>query len=296
VAVGDRKGFVHAWDVPGRTKLWSVEPKGLVSDLAFDPTGETIVCYGFWGQGRLLDAATGAVRATLERTVGGSGWRADLSPDGRWFATIAFNRPPELWELSTHESRLVDVDGRDFIATLAFAPDSSLFAFGSAAGDVVLWDLGRQAPRSILSYGAEPTSMAFSPDGRRLAVSGEAPVKIWEVASGSARELGETEEVAGLQYAPDGRRLAGVGIDRATVILWDPESGRRRVFRGHEKDPIKLVFVAGGARLMSGSPDGTIYVWDNDLGDLPNQPGALRAWFAQITSAVVAPGGKALTP
>ena len=59
-------------------------------------------------------------------------------------------------------------------------------------------------------------TLAYSPDGRRIAVGGDGTVTVWDAATG--RELltlrGHTGLVLGVAYSPDGRRIASAGLDR----------------------------------------------------------------------------------
>jgi WD40 repeat protein len=66
-------------------------------------------------------------------------------------------------------------------------------------------------------------TLAFSPDGRLLAVTGrDGAVRLWDVAA--RRELrrldGGQGRVGRVAFAPDGRSLAVGGAD-GTVLVWD---------------------------------------------------------------------------
>jgi len=75
---------------------------------------------------------------------------------------------------------------------------------------------------------------------------------------------GRIQEV---QYSPDGSRLAV-----ATAIgiwLYDAETGKPiDLLIGHTKGASSIAYSSDGARLASGSDDGTIRVWDAKTGIL----------------------------
>jgi WD40 repeat protein len=78
--------------------------------------------------------------------------------------------------------------------------------------------------------------------------------------------LGESAGVRSLAFSPDGKTLA-VSYDNKTVILWDTTTGKHRHVLGGGKDDVgKLAFSPDGGFLAGRLKPGVVRVWDVSAG------------------------------
>jgi WD40 repeat protein len=247
-----------------------------------------------YGIVRLRDTQTGQVQRKLivpdlseEDPVFEYGYTSlRFSPDGKTLACMANTErglQVSLWEVQTGRLRrklvVPENPGMEADVFLAFSPDSQMLA---TVGDsdipgtddvrlvIRVWDLRTGTLKRKLWRGVEGLQVAFSPDGKRLAVANNAPedhsVRLWDIASGRVvRTLsGHQLEAKSLAFSPEGKLLATASEDHS-VRVWDLATGRtRRTLAG----AYDLVFFLPDGRglVTAGGPHGEARLWNLKTG------------------------------
>jgi len=179
-------------------------------------------------------------------------------------------------------------DGKS-IRVLCWGSDRIVGALGASATISLKTDKGRvdlpagkiavaaYGPLTLKEHSAPMFSVAFSPDGKRLASGGghffggsNRTIKIWDTVTG--KELltlkGHPRRVQSVAFSPDGKRLASGSFDR-TIKLWDTADGKELLtLKGHSGWVPSVAFSPDGKRLASGGGDSpsrpTASVWPRE--------------------------------
>lgn len=195
-----------------------------------------------------LDSSAGPMIRNVEAHAK---WIRDVaaSPDGALVASVADDLVCRVWDAQTGEKRL-ELNGHaaqtphhfpSMLYACAFSPDGRHLATGDKVGHIVVWDVTIGAQAAALEaptmYTWDPKqrrhsiggirSLAFSPDGSRLAVGGMGQVGNIDHLEGNTRvevfdwrDAKRTHEFPGetfkglverLIFLPDGDRLLAAG-------------------------------------------------------------------------------------
>jgi WD40 repeat protein len=122
--------------------------------------------------------------------------------------------------------------------------------------------------------GSYARSLAFSPGGRVLAVSGSGPdVRLWDAEAGIELEAlrAGAGAVRSATFAPDGTRLAVETCkseSRPTIVtLWEWPGRRRLAELGPFPGSINaLAFSPDGGRMVIADDSGRVLLWDVGAG------------------------------
>jgi hypothetical protein len=168
----------------------------------------------------------------------------------------------------------------------AFSPDgTTLFIAAPSGPHLTLLDAATGKKRatvrllSKLSDGLGVLStLAFSPDGRRLAVAqrgslalcdGQTGAEVQRLADYDPREIRMREETGGkrvnqiraLAFSADGQWFASAGSD-AVVSIWETATGQEVLrLEGHDAEVSHVAFSPDGRTIFSYGQDGQGYLW-----------------------------------
>ncbi len=148
----------------------------------------------------------------------------------------------------------------------------------------------------ILPYSIQISSVAFSPDGKILAVGDfDGIIHLWNLEDTSVTKdlKGHKGRVNSITFTPDSQTLASGGEDQ-TIRLWDfhQQQVMPTVLEVHKHQVTSVAFSPDGQMLASGSHDKTIRLWH--LFPLDTEPIVLRGHEDIVRAITFSPDGQTL--
>jgi WD40 repeat protein len=231
LAVSDSSS-IHILDLQRRRSISSLElPPTTRTGVAFSPDGSRLAFASSEGlaifDGRLRQQTR---LAKLEDDT--SAEYVAFSPDGRWIAAGLGGPQPtvRVWP-SAGSADAVTLDSNRLTygpQPPAFSGDSRSLATFSKGESLMLWSTGSWTLERTWKLPGTGRTLAFAPQGSRLAVAGDGEAAIWDASTGrklvtlTSPGSSQATEIA---WSPDGTRLV-TSADDGVLRFWNASDGR----------------------------------------------------------------------
>lgn len=272
---------VQIWDaITGNHVTTYKEHQGRVNSVCWSPDSIMLASASDDGQ-VCLWLLSGHTKYTFKRHTGPVNCVA-WSPDGQLIASAGDDKTVKVWEATTtaHEVVVTYREHTDQLHTVVWSPDGRYIASAGKDRIVKLWEPVRlQQKRSFLTtlffpppgqqslggYGGLITSLAWSPNGERIASAcNDHLVRISGIEAGYLSmelKIDNSTFKNALSWSPSGQHLAIAGNDKL-VRLWSVAKLKETyIYHGHSGYVMSVSWSPNGSQLASAGVDRTIQVW-----------------------------------
>jgi WD40 repeat protein len=275
---------IKLWDTDSGRCLKTFEGHtGWVTSAVFHPQAHLIASSSADETIKLWEVSSGQCLKTLQ---GHSHWvqSVSFSPDGAVLASGGDDCTLRLWSVQTGECLHTLAAHSGWVWSVAFSPTGELLASSSEDQTICLWSVtALQCVHRLQDHSGRVKAIAFSPDGQLLASgSSDETVKLWSVQTGECLYTlrGHDNDVWSVAFSPNGQTLASRSLDQ-TVKLWEVSTGVCRKTLSVPSRSVRsaIAFCPSSPapqnlglqnQVAIGSHNGTIQIWDVELGKCLN--------------------------
>ncbi|KAJ1305786.1 hypothetical protein OPQ81_010516 [Rhizoctonia solani] len=280
IVSGSHYRTIRIWDAQnGNMILGPLEAHtGEITSVAFSPDSSRIISAC---EGGLVCTWDVEQPNTTPRPINAPSHRitcVKFASDGTYFASGSKEGTICTWDARTGDMKVGPIEAHtDQINAVDIL--NHRVVSGSYDGTICVCDaVTGQVVLGPLQVRAWIGAVAYSPDGKLIAIGSWNGVDVWDAQNGS-RVLDPLTDLDGLvlsvRFSPDGTRIVG-GSNREVVriVVWDVSDGKNLFgsLDGHSGRVRSVSYSPNGALIASGSSDGTIIVWNAYTGEMALPP------------------------
>ncbi|MCK4265537.1 WD40 repeat domain-containing protein [Candidatus Babeliales bacterium] len=194
------------------------------------------------------------------------------SPDGKKIASGSGNNNTTIWDVKTGSPKWI-FKKSSRKKSLAWSPDSRKLADISANNSIRIWDVETGKIIDILQeeydVGGQPqavsfSTMAFSPDGRRIAIgTSDGYINLINLKTKEQEHQfrASRNAVISIAWSPDGQNLAG-GFFNGIVNIWNATTRAKEKTLSVDRPVTSMAWSSDGKCLAIGNINGEVTAWN----------------------------------
>ena len=260
--------------------LWKVEDGSLlrritnvaerVYDIEFTKDGQKIVVASGTpaqiGEAKIFQVADGKLLGDLVRTDD-SVFAVSLSPDQKRLATAGADRAIRVFDFATQKQQLLIEDHADWVMDVAWSADGTRLASASRDKTSKVFDaVSGDSLVTFNGHGQPVYGVGFQADGKIVVSSGsDKQIRTWNVADAKQVKVigGFGNEVFRIIVTPEGH-VYSCSADKNARAHQISDGKALKTFAGHTDWVYSVAVHAGTKRVVAGSYNGEVRIWNID--------------------------------
>ena len=243
-----------------------------IGSISFVPGGKTLISGGglcrnicWWDVGTGREIRRLAIKSEHS-------WELVISPDGKRLAAYMTSGDLYLFNGATGEEVSRTGFGPEHpVGCLCFSPDSQALACGHSGDRILFYSAATGREQYRWDQEGYPAHMAFSPNGKVLALSDRQIIRFRDSRTGQrvGPELGLPDYVMLVRFAQDGQTLLA-GCWGGKIGFWDPLTGKSQApfrdppkgFARRARMLLGTALSADGRKAALVDAEGTLHLWE----------------------------------